>query len=64
MSLLRYEQQMNLVIQRGTTEESNTMASKASRNAKHDSKELPRIVPPSQRRACADKVLFLIHANY
>lgn len=56
--------QWNRLIQRGTTEESKTMASKASRNAKHDSKELPRIVPPLESSACAVNVLFLMLANY
>jgi len=51
-------------VQRGTIEESNTIASKASRNAKHDSKEFPRIVPPSDNTACAESVLFLMFANY
>ena len=39
------------------------MASKASRNAKQDSKELPRIVPPSERSACAVSVLFLMFCS-
>lgn len=56
--------QWNRLIQRGTIEESSTMANKASRSAKQDSKELPRIVPPLERSACAVNVLFLMLANY
>lgn len=56
--------QRNRLIQRGTIEESSTMAIKASRNAKQDSKELPRIVPPLESSACAVNVLFLMLANY
>ncbi len=59
-----FEQLIESVVQRGTIEESNTIASNASRNAKHDSKEFPRIVPPSERRACAVSVLFLMYASY
>lgn len=40
------------------------MASRASRNAKQDSKEFPRIVPPSERREFAESVLFLMATNY
>jgi hypothetical protein len=43
-----FEQLVESDVQRGTIEESNTIASKASRNAKQDSKEFPRIVPPSE----------------
>ena len=53
-----------LLNQRGTIEEYKTMASRASRNAKQDSKEFPRIVPPSERREFAESVLFLMATNY
>ncbi len=59
-----FEQLKKGDVQRGTIEESSTIASKASRNAKHDSKEFPRIVPPSESNACAESVLFLMCANY
>lgn len=59
-----FEQLRLSSVQRGIIEDSNTIASKASRNAKHDSKEFPRIVPPSERRACAASVLFLMHTSY
>jgi hypothetical protein len=59
-----FEQLIENDVQRGTIEESNTIASKASRNAKQDSKEFPRIVPPSERRALAESVLFLICTSY
>jgi hypothetical protein len=59
-----FEQLMEGNVQRGTIEERDTIASKASRNAKHDSKEFPRIVPPSERSACAVSVLFLMYASY
>ena len=59
-----FEQLVESDVQRGTIEESNTIASKASRNAKQDSKEFPRIVPPSERSALAESVLFLMCASY
>lgn len=50
--------------QRGTTEENNTIANNASRKAKHDSKELPRIVPTPERSVFAVNVLFRMNASY
>jgi hypothetical protein len=59
-----FEQCNILAVQRGTIEESMTIARSASRNAKQDSKEFPRIVPPSDRSAFAVNVLFLMITNY